>query len=567
MILILCPASQEQGTVPRRALSLPAVAQYIYGLGRRPAGPLLVRWSLVLSVSFLPSRALRAMGFTGVLLALAGCGTPREAMTPTLDPRPATVSGPVSRIEPAAALPGATSAATLTRFGELAPELQDAWRKSGLSESAVSVVVAEVGQPAMIAINPDTPRNPASVMKLVTSYAALEGLGPNYTWKTELLAAPGARLGADGTLAGPVYVRAGGDPDMRLEDVWHMLRELRLRGVRSMQGFVIDRSRYGNIAIDTAAFDGAGDRVYNASPDALMVGFGAVRLLFLPDVAAGRWNALLDPPLPGVRIDNQVRAVRGGVCPGAPAVRTRQAAGPTGMTIQVTGSVSLSCGEFSAYRLALAQPEHTAAVLQQMWQELGGRLTGPIVNGPAPRDGAVLVSRESRPLAEQIRAVNKNSNNVVARMLLLALGAEHMPGPADARTGVAAARQVLAGQGLDFPELRVENGSGLSREGRIAASSLARLLQAAHASPRMPEFIASMAIAGEDGTVRRRWRADGAAGRAHLKTGTLRDVSALAGYVRGASGRHYLLVSLANDGQAYNIRAFNDQLVAWLAGR
>src|SRR5690606_21037851 len=162
--------------------------------------------------------------------------------------------------------------------------------------------------------------------------------------------------GPDGTLAGPVYIRAGGDPDMRLEDVWHMLRELRLRGVRSMQGFVIDRSRYGSIAIDTAAFDGAGDRVYNASPDAPMAGFGAVRLLFLPDAGAGRWRALLDPPLPGVRIDNQVRAVRGGVCPGAPAVRTRQSAGPTGMTIQVTGSVSLSCGEFSAYRLALTQP-------------------------------------------------------------------------------------------------------------------------------------------------------------------------------------------------------------------
>src|SRR5690606_14578360 len=140
-------------------------------------------------------------------------------------------------------------------------------------------------------------------------------------------------------------------------------------------------------------------------------------------------------------------------------------------------------------------------------------------NGPAPRDGAVLVARESRPLAEQIRAVNKYSNNVVARMLLLALGAEHMPGPADPHTGAAAARQVLAGQGLDFPELRIENGSGLSRDARVAAASLARLLQAAYASPRMPEFLSSMAIAGEDGTVRRRWRADGAAGRAHLKTG------------------------------------------------
>lgn len=525
-----------------------------------------------MAASFSLARTLRRLGATGFVLVLAGCGTPREALTPTLDAAEPMAQGvvgaPQSRFGVSSPLAPVDYVATpaVDRMDMLPAELREAFQRSGLSENAVSVVVAEVGHPPMIAINPAQPRNPASVMKLVTTYAALEALGPAYTWRTELLSAPGARLGPDGTLSSPVYLRAGGDPDMRLEDVWQLLRELRLRGVRQMPGIVVDRSRFGAIAIDPGAFDGAADRVYNASPDALMVGFGALRLLYLPDTAAGRWNVVVDPPIPGIRVDNQVRATRA-ACPGSPAVRTEQSSDAQGITLRVTGSVALSCGEFSAYRLALSQPEHTAGILNHMWRELGGTLTGPVLGGQTPAGATVLAARESRPLSEQIRTVNKQSNNVMARMLLLTLGAELGDGPATTFTGQSALNLVLARQGLRFPELVVDNGSGLSRDGRISAASLAAMLEAAWESPRMPEFLSSMAVAGEDGTVRRRWRDGNAAGRAHLKTGTLRDVSALAGYVLGASGRRYLVVIMANDPRATSIRAFNDRLIAWLAGR
>ncbi|WP_371820245.1 D-alanyl-D-alanine carboxypeptidase/D-alanyl-D-alanine endopeptidase [Verticiella alkaliphila] len=525
-----------------------------------------------MAASFPLARTLRRLGATGFILVLAGCGTPREAMTPTLDTGAPAAQGtvePQSRltVTPQMRAPidyVATPAAD--RMDMLPAELREAFQRSGLSENAVSVVVAEVGQPPMIAINPGQPRNPASVMKLVTTYAALEGLGPSYTWRTELLAPAGARVGPDGTLSGPLYLRAGGDPDMRLEDLWQLMRELRLRGVRQMPGIVVDRSRFGDVTIDPGAFDNSPDRVYNASPDALMVGFGALRLLYLPDTATGQWNVVLDPPIPGIRVDNQVRATRA-ACPGAPAVRTDQSSDAQGITLRVTGSVALSCGEFSAYRLALTQPQHTTAVLAQMWRELGGTLTGPVVSGQTPAGATVLAARESRPLSEQIRTVNKQSNNVMARMMLLTLGAELGDGPATTFTGQRALANVLASQGLRFPELVVDNGSGLSRDGRISAASLAAMLESAWESPRMPEFLSSMAVAGEDGTVRRRWRDGNTAGRAHLKTGTLRDVSALAGYVLGASGRRYLVAIMANDPKASGIRAFNDRLIAWLAGR
>src|SRR5690606_27073859 len=210
--------------------------------------------------------------------------------------------------------------------------------------------------------------------------------------------------------------------------------------------------------------------------------------------------------------------------------------------LQVSGTVALSCGDFSVYRLAFAPREHAARMMQHMWSELGGQLTGTVIDGRVPPDAITLTAHESLPLADQIRTVNKQSNNVMARMMLLTLGQQ--PGlPATPQSGAAAVARVLAARGLSFPELVIENGSGLSRDARISAASMASMLNAAWASERMPEFISSLAIAGEDGTVRRRWKTESTRGKAHLKTGTLRDVSALAGYVQGASGKRYVLVS------------------------
>lgn len=524
----------------------------------------------MLSVPSTLTRTWRGFGLTSLLVLLAGCSTPRDANTPS----PAA-SPPVSRIEarPQSEAPSGVAtytaeayATALSSVTALPAELQQAWQASKLPEHALSLVVAEVGQQPSIAINPFQARNPASVMKLVTTYAALEGLGPGHTWRTELLTAADSLPRADGSLPGPLYVRAAGDPQLSVEDVWRMLRELRLRGIRSLPGVIVDRSVFGNVSIDPGAFDNTPDRVYNASPDALVVGFGAVRLQSVPEPATGTWRTYMDPPLPGVRLDNQIKAGNGR-CPGPPAVRTRQTTGTDAIALQLSGTVALSCGPFSLHRLILAQPDHAAHIFQQMWTELGGQMNGPISSGVVPPDAVVLAAHESRPLSDMIRTINKLSNNVMARMVLLALGEAYGTGPATPASGAQAVTRVLADEGLVFPELVLENGSGLSRHEAISASSLASMLNTAWASPRMPEFLSSMAIAGEDGTVRRRLQSNGARGRAHLKTGTLRDASALAGYVQGVSGRRYILVSMVNDSQAHNAKTFNDRLVAWLAAR
>jgi len=448
----------------------------------------------------------------------------------------------------------------------LPQELAQAWRDSKLPDSSLSVVVQELGGARLLALNAKSARNPASVMKLVTTWAALSELGPGYMWRTQLLAEPGARVDAKGVLPGPLFLRASGDPRFLIQDFWALLRDLRLRGVRQIGDLVVDRGIFGTVAGDTGAFDGAPDRPYNAYPDALMVGFGAMRMLFMPDPAARRWIGVMDPPIPGIKLSGQVEW-SDARCNGSPAIVTEPVITQQGVVMRVAGKVAGSCGEFSVYRLAVPQPDFATEVFRLLWRELGGSFTGQVRAGTVPTDAVPLVAHDSPPLGDIIRTINKRSNNVMARTLMLTLGAEAGRRPATVQESAAVVRRVLTGQGLTMPELVVDNGSGLSRNARISADSLASLLTVAWQSPYMPEYLSSLAIAGVDGTVRRRMRGNGAKGMAHLKTGTLANVRAIAGYVLGASGKRYVVVSMVNDERADNARAFNDALVEWLAAR
>lgn len=446
----------------------------------------------------------------------------------------------------------------------LPPELAAAWRATKLPESSMSLVVQEIGGERLLSINPSTPRNPASVMKMVTTWAGLSGLGPEYTWRTTLLARGGGQVDAQGTLSGPLYIKAAGDPFLTVKDLWNVLRELRLRGIKNLTEVVVDRSVFGQVGIDTGAFDGAADRPYNASPDAMMVGLGAVRLIFQPDSQAKKWVAIVDPPVPGLRVQGDV-AWSSAVCPGSPVVTTQITPTEREVVVKVSGTAAGSCGEFSVYRLAQSQAAYFNALFQMLWKEQGGTLAKGITTGRIPAGVEPIVWHNSDSLANIIRQINKQSNNVMARSLLLTLAAERTGPGATAQAGANAALAVLQGQNVNTQGWVIDNGAGLSREGRLTADGLANMLNTAWRSSLMPEFVSSLAISGVDGTVRRRMRNSEAQGMAHLKTGTLRDARALAGYVLGASGKRYVLVSMVNDDRSVAVRPFDDALVKWLA--
>ncbi len=398
--------------------------------------------------------------------------------------------------------------------------------------------------------------NPASLFKLVTTTAALDLLGPSYTWSTPVWLQGSID---HGVLDGSLVIRGSGDPKLVLERVWLMLRRVRQLGVEEIRGdIVLDRSLFPAADGTSADFDGEPLKPYNVRPDALLLNYKAVTYTFTPDPGRGIARISADPPLARVSVDTEVTLASG---PCGDWREQLKAGLADAQRVRFEGSFPVACGE-RQWPVAYPDPQgYNARLIEALWHDLGGRLAGTVRDGTAPAGLAPSFTLASPALAEVVRDINKFSNNVMAQQLFLTLGAERgSGGSADA------ARQVLArwlGERFGEPATAttvIDNGSGLSREGRVPARLLAQLLQWSYAGPTMAELMSSLPVSGGDGTLR---RSQAAPGRAHLKTGSLRDVAGVAGYVLGASGRRYVLVALINHPHANSARPALDALVQW----
>jgi D-alanyl-D-alanine carboxypeptidase/D-alanyl-D-alanine-endopeptidase (penicillin-binding protein 4) len=203
----------------------------------------------------------------------------------------------------------------------------------------------------------------------------------------------------------------------------------------------------------------------------------------------------------------------------------------------------------------------------RLWRELGGTFAGGVRDADTPPGARRLLAHRTQSLAEIVRDINKFSNNVMARQLFLALGAIALGAPASYEKSTRAVTQWLAARGLAFPELVLENGSGLSRTERISAKNLGQLLLVAQRAAIMPEYIASLPLVAVDGTMKKRLAGADVAGQAHIKTGTLSGVRAIAGYVLDAKGRTVVVVCLVNHERAPNAAVVQDALLKWVYSR
>jgi D-alanyl-D-alanine carboxypeptidase/D-alanyl-D-alanine-endopeptidase (penicillin-binding protein 4) len=413
-----------------------------------------------------------------------------------------------------------------------------------LPESAVSFAVLEAESGRVLAShNGDTPRSPASTIKLVTTFAGLDLLGPAYTWHTQALIR-GELLG--GVLAGDLILKGGGDPYMTLERWWSFVHELRARGLTSIRGdMVLDDTAFAPAPEDPGAFDGRPHRAYNAQPYALMVNFQSVEFRLLPNALTRKIDITATPAPPNLAIDNRVAFV-GGACRGSAARVVFEVPTESWDRVVFRGALSRDCAERSIARVVLKAPSYAFGTFLELWRESGGVFDGKLRVEPAPPEAEPFASFDSLTLGEIVRLTNKYSNNLMARHLLLTLGRERYGPPATLEKGVDAFADWARARGLALPGLEIGNGSGLARATRISALEMASVLGAAFHSRYAPEFIASLPLAGIDGTLRSRMR-DTAAGSVRLKTGHIDGVSAVAGYVTSAAGRTYVLVSLIND--------------------
>ena len=457
-----------------------------------------------------------------------------------------------------------------------------ALQRAGLPANALSALVVPVSATGQERLRhrAEVPVNPASVMKLVTTYAAMDLLGPDFTWSTRFYT--DGEMGG-GALRGNLYVRGGGDPKLVLERIQAAFATLQDKGVQVVLGdIVLDHSAFEVPRHDPAEFDGEGLRPYNASPDALLVNFKSVILTFQPDVAAGVARVLSEPPMAGLAIDATVPLSKAGCGDWRGALQARF---EDANSIRFEGRYPQGCGE-KVWPVAYQDPtSYAARALEGLWRAGGGSVTGTVRTGLTPPGVKLLHEAQSLPLSDIITDVNQWSNNVMAQQVFLTLG-RLAPAKVDAmtaprgpltpmRTGrFERSREVLARWwtttfGIRSTPPVLDNGSGLSRSERITPEALAGLLRHAAQHPQGERFVQSLSVAGVSGTAARMARGphSAARGNAWLKTGTLKDVTGIAGYVNAVNGTRYAVVGFVNHPNANAGRPVLDALVEWAASQ
>ncbi|MGE8407826.1 MAG: D-alanyl-D-alanine carboxypeptidase/D-alanyl-D-alanine-endopeptidase [Pseudomonas sp.] len=440
----------------------------------------------------------------------------------------------------------------------LSPKVQQALKSNKLQDNALSLVMLPLNGPGTATIfNADVSVNPASTMKLVTTYAALEMLGPTYQWKTEFYSDGPL---SNGVLNGNLYLKGGGDPKLNMEKLWLLMRDLRANGVQTITGdLVLDRSHFVQPQLPQFNDDGGDEnKPFLVKPDSLLINLKALRFVARND--DGKVLVSMEPPIASIRIDNQVKALPGKQCSGE--VRYNPVMQPDGMSVVVSGQLGEGCNS-QTYLSLLDHPTYAAGAVRAIWNELGGTIRGSDRIDQVPKSARLLARAFSPDLVEIIRDINKYSNNTMAQQLFLSLGARFRTDADgdDARAAQRVVRQWLAKKGVIASHLVMENGSGLSRAERVSAREMASLLQAAWKSPYAAEFISSMPLTGMDGTMRKRLKRTAMAGEAHIKTGTLNTVRAIAGFSRDSNGTTWAVVAILNDPRPWGASAVLDQVL------
>jgi len=443
-------------------------------------------------------------------------------------------------------------------YNSLPFEIKHKLRNARLSEYGMSAYVQDVNSPKPLLAHKDTvSRVPASVMKLITSYAALGVLGPNYRWPLDIYTHGNVK---NGTLQGDLIIKGYGSPEFDTAELRKVLKSIRAKGIRNIKGRVVfDNSHFSIPRQHAGAFDGKTFAAYNAQPDALL--YNERISTFHVRAKGKRVHVSTSTPAHNLKIVNRMRKTRRGC-------RPRIGISHRGAQVIATfsGTFSSRCRTRSYTRVISKPSEMIYGSMKSMWKrDVGGTFNARFAMGRAPANSHLLLKTYSRTLAQVLPAIAKDSNNVMARQLLLTIGAKYFGGQGTPRKGANAVSAWLNSRGLRFPELRIENGSGLSRHARISARHIGDLLVDAHKSPYRNVLMQSLAIAGIDGTMKRRLRGTPVRGRGFFKTGTLRDVRSIAGYVKASNGKTYAIAIMHNDPKArHKGLPAHDKLIEWV---
>jgi serine-type D-Ala-D-Ala carboxypeptidase/endopeptidase (penicillin-binding protein 4) len=433
-----------------------------------------------------------------------------------------------------------------------------ALQTEGINAADVSAIARPLdGDTLLTEWQSGIPRSPASIMKLVSTYAALLQLGPDFRWFTNAYV---ERPIEGDTLKGNLTLKGGGDPRIVIEDLLEWLGSWRKGGLKVIEGnLVIDESLFESIGASTDPFDGDINSPYNVMPYPLLMNFKATKFVFKP-LDTGRVEVTLDPPLAGTIIDNAI-VLRKEECINRASKITVQELGSK--IIRLSGAYSSGCAESERYISVLDHKRFIHSFVKAAWESLGGVLKGDVITGRAAgREWSVW--RSTKNMSEIVKDINKFSLNVMTRQVLMQMGHERFKQGATEDRARRAVFLTLEEKGLVFADLKLENGSGLSRAEQISVRSLAKLLTHASRSAVGQVYKESLPVVGVDGTMSKRLTQSGVAGQAWIKTGSINSVNSIAGYVTARSGKRYAVAFIVNSALAYRSYAAQDQFLQWV---
>lgn len=463
--------------------------------------------------------------------------------------------------------------------------------RNQIPKDAVSISVVEIETPRgskstaknILDWRASSLMNPASTMKLLTTLTSLDILGAQYRWRTNIYTDGVIR---QGILKGNLYLQGSGDPKLVPEELAKLMKALQSLGIQKIDGnLFFDRSAYAPSVMEHNTIDGESLRAYNVPPDPLLYAFRTLSFQLGKSRTADFIDISYSPAMSQLQIDNQMQLVdrpcdnwksnlRFNLDPEAGAsnaggiLKTDQV-----LTAQFSGAFPNTCKGVYYNVVALDANTFLTQGFAAAWEQTGGTWAQTPIGKSAtvPITARLLLQFEGINLSDDVQDINKYSNNVMARQLLLTLALEKMGKPATTANGELVIQSWLKQMGLDFPGLVIENGSGLSRNEAISAGQMNQLLLLARNLPASEIFYNSLPLAGTDGTMRNRLMTQlrkflhlKKKPEVRMKTGSLADVRAISGYVLSKSGKLYAVTSFINHPNAWRGLEAHDQLLSWL---
>lgn len=434
-------------------------------------------------------------------------------------------------------------------------------RQSGIAPKDISIYIKEAGAGGKVvaALNAEKTRTPASVIKVLTTYAAALKLGFNYRWQTKFYTTGSIK---NGVLHGDLIIKGFGDPTLNSDDLEKIVSYIKAEGIHKVQGnMLIDRSYFAVGSKDSSGFDENPYSAYNAMPDAMMFNERVSTVYITPK----KRSITKKIPDGSYKVINNLKYVNR-ACKGKyswPRVKIdKSTATPK---VILNGKISKRCGKRNVSKVLTKPYKSFYYALKAKMKSENVPLSGTLKLKKVPKNATELFTHYSEPLEKIISKTSKKSNNLYARHLLLLLGAKTYGAPATLEKGRDAIVKVLSSKGaLGTGVLRQDNGSGLSRVAKMNPKLLATMYD--HAYDRYgKKWMNTLSIAGVDGTIKKRFRHTSVKNRAWMKTGTLRRVKNIGGYVKNKAGKYYTVVILINSNKAkYRGAKLQNEIMKWL---